>query len=99
MYDIDVRSVCDKIRRDQHRKPLRWHLLGTRNGHKVYIRESDLKNPYYDYSKGFSDIQKPFKPRNPIRRPAKPWYPQSLIGELLWSLFEDVLDMMSGRRN
>lgn len=99
MYDDDVKSVCNQIRRDMKPRPIRRFYLGKHNGQKVFISEAALRNPYYDYSVGFSDIERPFRKRSPIRRGPEPWHPQSLIGEILYWLCCSLFDMMSARKN
>lgn len=96
MYETYVKQAIIEIKRKFCPQPLKRYYLGIHNGHRVFIRESTLKHPYYDFSKGFSDIEKPSK--KPCRKYQSnhPWEPDSMLGELLWWLWCTFWDIASG---
>lgn len=99
MYETDVKQVLNEIKRKFCPQPLQRYYIGNRNGHKVFIRESTLKHPYYDFTQGFSDIERPPKKPSRIRRSKQPWKPDSMWEEILWWLWCSYWEVTSGSKN
>lgn len=100
VYDNRVSEAIDEIYRDMNPKPSRWHLIGYRQGRKVFMTESALRR--CDIDEVCSD---------PLLRPARqhrsrgyrpnpqPPLSDSMWFELVCWLGQSLLEIFAGQRS